>query len=166
MRGIIYCYIGYRLSQLKLEQVKPIDLAMAVGTFIINLACKYLVVSSGLNINILGIPTIYLYVCCISAIIFKLKESEFKFMSRNNLGKISVVIYFTHSFVINMMHLISNSFLQWFIVCTICTLIGMSLTTLADRGVKICKYLTWSTVGIMIGGKMYGKMLFGRKIFR
>lgn len=140
LRGIIYVYIGYELSEVEISRhINKKEIIRCAVTWVV-MQCMIVIVNQNeWGLNTRGLISKFLYVAFLSAIIFKIMLcSEAHFKKSTDLGKISAFIYYIHSFLINITPFITNAILQWGVVVLVSTILGKIIVY---GEIKICKLL-------------------------
>ena len=142
LRGIIYVYIGYELAEFDIEkQIKKSELLLAAGLWCVMTILAMYSQENGLGINTRGMITKYMYVFELSLIIMKLSKKEiFTKMNGCNLGKISLVMYFTHVFILEHFVISNYPLLCFFVAVLGSTFIGELIVKGREKGIRIFKY--------------------------
>lgn len=143
LRGIIFTYIGYELSNKELNsKIGKKEVFSAIALWCIMTTLIYYTQSRGLGLNTRGMLTKYMYVYFLSIILLKLKNYEVCLQAGpTDLGRMSVIIYYIHAFFINIINCIENPFLLWLVIMIVTSVIAKVIVCGDKQGIRFCKYL-------------------------
>lgn len=142
LRGIIYVYIGYELTNVELEKkIAKKEIYLSIVMWGIMTLLIYCSQKNCLGVNTRGMITKYIYVASLSIVIMKL-STHVKMGSLKSLaiGKISLVMYFTHVFIIEHIAFVSSAFGKFVVAVVVSSFCGLLLAKGKDRGIRLCKY--------------------------